>query len=228
MYVHATGLTFQGPLIDGEHVRFETENDSRTNKPKAANVVRTTAEAPAAVAEEPVVESIAEKVLEVVKEELSEDEKTEKSMHAEKFQRARLASQLEISAKAASAKAAEVATANEASKAAAEAFQRARLAVQLGQNAKDSVARVAKAKAAAIAAEEKAKAEAAAAEEKAKAEAAAAEEARRLEEEKMIVTGAGGKPADSKEKDLELTRQIILDYINLEGEDEGVVDDDDE
>jgi cold shock CspA family protein len=40
MYVHATGLTFQGPLIDGERLSFDTEIDPRTNKPKAVAVER--------------------------------------------------------------------------------------------------------------------------------------------------------------------------------------------
>lgn len=40
MYVHATGLTFDGPLVDGERVGFVTEIDRRTNKPKAVNVYR--------------------------------------------------------------------------------------------------------------------------------------------------------------------------------------------
>ena len=39
-------------------------------------------------------------------------------------------------------------------------------------------------------------------------------------QERQVVTGADGKPADSKEKDLELTRQIILNHINLEGEED--------
>jgi CspA family cold shock protein len=40
MYVHATGLTFDGPLIENERVGFTTEIDARTNKPKAVAVVR--------------------------------------------------------------------------------------------------------------------------------------------------------------------------------------------
>ena len=39
-------------------------------------------------------------------------------------------------------------------------------------------------------------------------------------QERPVVTGADGKPADTKEKDLELTRQIILNHINLEGEED--------
>eukprot|EP00569_Conticribra_weissflogii_P012350 CAMPEP_0171384650 /NCGR_PEP_ID=MMETSP0879-20121228/38581_1 /TAXON_ID=67004 /ORGANISM="Thalassiosira weissflogii, Strain CCMP1336" /LENGTH=480 /DNA_ID=CAMNT_0011896929 /DNA_START=79 /DNA_END=1521 /DNA_ORIENTATION=+ len=59
MYVHATGLTFDGPLVDGERVSFATEIDRRTNKPKAVNVYR---EAPVEVVdsepvEKPVVEA---------------------------------------------------------------------------------------------------------------------------------------------------------------------------
>lgn len=43
-----------------------------------------------------------------------------------------------------------------------------------------------------------------------------------------VKTGAGGAPAKSKEEDLELTTQIILDYVNSQAAEEGVVDDDDE
>ena len=43
-----------------------------------------------------------------------------------------------------------------------------------------------------------------------------------------VKTGAGGSPAKSKEEDLELTTQVILDYVNSQAADEGVVDDDDE
>ena len=41
-------------------------------------------------------------------------------------------------------------------------------------------------------------------------------------------TGAGGKPAKSQAEDLELTTQVILDYIKSGADDEGVVDDDDD
>ena len=37
MYVHATGLETDRPLKDGDHVRFVTEIDRRTNKPKVRN-----------------------------------------------------------------------------------------------------------------------------------------------------------------------------------------------
>lgn len=43
-----------------------------------------------------------------------------------------------------------------------------------------------------------------------------------------VTTGAAGKPASSKEEDLELTTQIILESISNDADDEGVVDDDDE
>ena len=43
-----------------------------------------------------------------------------------------------------------------------------------------------------------------------------------------VKTGAAGSPAKSKEEDLELTTQVILDYVNSQAADEGVVDDDDE
>jgi cold shock CspA family protein len=44
MYVHATGLSFDGPLIENERVSFVTEIDRRTNKPKAVEVERIAAE----------------------------------------------------------------------------------------------------------------------------------------------------------------------------------------
>ncbi|KAL7499918.1 hypothetical protein ACHAWT_008052 [Skeletonema menzelii] len=44
MYVHATGLTFDGPLIENDRVSFVTEIDRRTNKPKAVEVERIAAE----------------------------------------------------------------------------------------------------------------------------------------------------------------------------------------
>lgn len=44
MYVHATGLTFDGPLLENDRVSFVTEIDSRTNKPKAVEVERIVAE----------------------------------------------------------------------------------------------------------------------------------------------------------------------------------------
>lgn len=43
-----------------------------------------------------------------------------------------------------------------------------------------------------------------------------------------VKTGAGGKPAKSQAEDLELTTQVILDYIKSGADDEGVVDDDDD
>jgi hypothetical protein len=45
----------------------------------------------------------------------------------------------------------------------------------------------------------------------------------------IIMTGPAGKPAKSKEEDLELTLQVILDYVNSNNSgSDGVVDDDDE
>jgi len=44
MYVHATGLSFEGPLYENERVSFVTEIDRRTNKPKAVEVQRVAAE----------------------------------------------------------------------------------------------------------------------------------------------------------------------------------------
>ena len=43
-----------------------------------------------------------------------------------------------------------------------------------------------------------------------------------------VVTGAGGSPAASKEEDLELTTQIILDYVNTQNDEAGIDDSDDE
>ena len=64
MYVHATGLLFDGPLIEEERVSFITEIDARTNKPKAVEVERIAAEEvvveeaePEPVAEAPVEEA---------------------------------------------------------------------------------------------------------------------------------------------------------------------------
>jgi len=51
MYVHATGLEFDGPLIDGDRVRFVTEIDKRTKKPKAVGVVRADERATSAATE---------------------------------------------------------------------------------------------------------------------------------------------------------------------------------
>lgn len=93
MYVHATGLSFQGPLVEDERVSYTTEIDPRTNKPKAVNVSRSNTPAAPVAEEEPEVESQVEKVMKVVKNELSEEEKRQKSIKAEQFQRARLAAQ---------------------------------------------------------------------------------------------------------------------------------------
>eukprot|EP00581_Thalassiosira_minuscula_P011874 CAMPEP_0183723542 /NCGR_PEP_ID=MMETSP0737-20130205/15761_1 /TAXON_ID=385413 /ORGANISM="Thalassiosira miniscula, Strain CCMP1093" /LENGTH=75 /DNA_ID=CAMNT_0025953855 /DNA_START=77 /DNA_END=304 /DNA_ORIENTATION=+ len=43
-----------------------------------------------------------------------------------------------------------------------------------------------------------------------------------------VKTGAGGAPAKSKEEDLELTTQIIMDYVNSQAADEDGVEDDEE
>lgn len=98
LYVRATGLSDQGPLIEEERVSFETELDSQTNGPNAVNVVRVGGEAPTdttTVEEEPAVESVVEKFMQIVMEELKEDELTQKSLKTETFQRARLGLQVE-------------------------------------------------------------------------------------------------------------------------------------
>jgi len=102
MYVHATGLSFQGPLVEDERVSYTTEIDPRTNKPKAVNVSRSSTPAAPIAEEEQVVESQVEKVMKEVKNELSEEEKKQKSIKAEKFQRARLAAQFSMPKPAAS------------------------------------------------------------------------------------------------------------------------------
>jgi hypothetical protein len=40
----------------------------------------------------------------------------------------------------------------------------------------------------------------------------------------MVKTGPAGTPAKSKEEDLELTTQVILDYVNSMATEEGVSD----
>ena len=43
-----------------------------------------------------------------------------------------------------------------------------------------------------------------------------------------VKTGPAGTPAKSKEEDLELTTQVILDYVNSQADEAGVDDSDDE
>lgn len=67
MYVHATGLTFDGPLIENDRVSFVTEIDRRTNKPKAVEVERIAAEAVVEEAEpEPVEEAPVEETTKTI------------------------------------------------------------------------------------------------------------------------------------------------------------------
>ncbi|KAL9183757.1 hypothetical protein ACHAXT_004613 [Thalassiosira profunda] len=188
MYVHATGLSFNGPLQDGERVAFESEMDPRTNKPKASNVVRAEGEAPAAVEEAPAVESVVEKMVDLVKDDLADDATAAKKALAEKFQRARLDAQLKQAVKDKAAVAMRAKAEAEA-KAKREAVAKAK-----------EEARAAEVKAA----EEKRVAEKAAAEaaEKAAEEAAAkaaAEEAARIakeaEEKKRLAEEAAAKAA---------------------------------
>ena len=89
MYVHATGLTCDGPLVENERVSFATEIDRRTNKPKAVNVVRSTSIDADATATT------------VGNEPDSEPTKLnlQNAMKAESFQRARLDAQLKQAAK---------------------------------------------------------------------------------------------------------------------------------
>jgi len=239
MYVHATGLSLDGPLMENDRVSFITEVDSRTNKPKAMNVVRATEEeapAPVAVAEEPVVESFVETVIEIVKEELNEDEKREKSIKMETFQRARLQVQVEQMAKDI---AAAVVVVEEGS---VDYDANARLSFEAsgasgdfdtyktqyfedtsamtGKKFQDAIATekaAAEAAAAEKAAAEKAAAEAAAAEkaaaEKAAAEAAAAKEAeeKRLAEEAAEAAALAAKEAeDAAAKELGYSSAEIM------------------
>jgi len=218
MYVHATGLTLDGPLMEDDRVSFETELDQRTNKPKAVNVVRISDEAPAPVeeepaVEEPVVESVVEEVIEAVKEELSDDEKRAKSIAMETFQRARLQAQLEQMAKETPAVVeaeasvdydATVRLAFEASGAAGDfdAFKTQYLADKSAAVAKKYQDAIAAEKAAveAAAAEKAAAAEAKAAEEKAAAEAAAAAEAKAAEEKAAAEAAAAAEAKAAEEK----------------------------
>jgi len=98
MYVHATGLTFDGPLVENERVSFISEFDKRTNKPKAVNVSRTTTAEVApthaviitSIDDEPSV-SLVDEIMESVSKELDD---FKSSIKLETFQRARLAAQL--------------------------------------------------------------------------------------------------------------------------------------
>lgn len=47
-----------------------------------------------------------------------------------------------------------------------------------------------------------------------------AQPAVRLNALNAVVTGAKGKPAKTKEEDMELTREIILSYISVGGDDD--------
>eukprot|EP00571_Detonula_confervacea_P010265 CAMPEP_0172298326 /NCGR_PEP_ID=MMETSP1058-20130122/1035_1 /TAXON_ID=83371 /ORGANISM="Detonula confervacea, Strain CCMP 353" /LENGTH=347 /DNA_ID=CAMNT_0013007593 /DNA_START=99 /DNA_END=1142 /DNA_ORIENTATION=+ len=206
MYVHATGLKFDGPLIEEERVSFVTEIDSRTNKPKAINVVRSEGEAPAAVAEEePVVESVVEKVMEVVKEELNEDERTQKSVKAETFQRARLGLQVKQMAKDAAAASEKVAAEAAAAEAIAAAEAKAAAEVKAAEEAVAAKA-AADAKAAEEAVAAKAAAEAKAAEEAAAAKAAA--EAKAAEEAAAAKAAAEAKAAEEADAEDATAREL--------------------
>lgn len=193
MYVHATGLATDGPLIEDDRVSFVTEIDRRTNKPKAVNVVRRADEQgtlPASVEESTVVEAIAEQP--------NEAKTSEKTAEAEAFQRARLKFQLEQKAKDdAAAKVAEEKAAKEA--------EEKRLA---GEAAVAAVAKAAAEEAAAKEAEEKRIAEEAAAA-KAAAEEAAAKEA----EEKRLAEIEAARVA---EKEAEEAKAKELGYPSVE------------
>lgn len=88
MYVHATGLSCDGPLIEHERVSFVTQMDTRTNKPKAINVVRNYI----STSTDPVAPAIKDN------SELNEIERVKAAIKAESFQRARLETQLKQAA----------------------------------------------------------------------------------------------------------------------------------
>lgn len=208
MYVHATGLATDGPLIEDDRVSFVTEIDRRTNKPKAVNVVRRADEQgtlPASVEESTVVEAIAEQP--------NEAKTSEKTAEAEAFQRARLKFQLEQKAKDdAAAKVAEEKAAKEA--------EEKRLA---GEAAVAAVAKAAAEEAAAKEAEEKRLAEeaaAAAAAAKAAAEEAAAKEAeeKRLAEEAAAAKAAAEEAAAKKAEEKRLAEEEAARIAEMETE----------
>jgi len=132
MYVHATGLEFDGPLIDGDRVRFVTEIDKRTKKPKAVGVVRTDERATSAAAEAP---TPAEAQPVVKKEASSSKLEGGMSVQVEKNQRALLEAKLKndqvtMARAAAAAEEARLAKEAEEARIAAEAEQ-ARLAKEV-------------------------------------------------------------------------------------------------
>ena len=186
MYVHATGLTCDGPLLENERVSFVTEIDRRTNKPKAINVVRSTStDASTDSSNDPDCEPTKIEV-----------EKTQNmATKAESFQRARLEAQLKQSVRdtnAAKAAAAKAAAEAEAARLAKEAEDKriAEEAAALKAAAEAEAARLAKE------AEEKRIAEEAAA--KAAAEAEAARLAKEAEEKRIAEEAAAKAAAEAE------------------------------
>eukprot|EP00804_Cyclotella_cryptica_P031296 CCRYP_011107-RC/>CCRYP_011107-RC protein AED:0.18 eAED:0.40 QI:311/0.33/0.25/1/0.33/0.25/4/0/403 len=135
MYVHATGLEFDGPLIDGDRVRFVTEIDRRTKKPKAVGVVRANKEPTSEATEVP---TPAEANSVVMEEASSSKEEEKVSGQVEKNQRALLEAKLKndqearIAAEAEQARIAKEAEEKQEARIAAEAEQ-ARLAKEAEQ-----------------------------------------------------------------------------------------------
>jgi len=199
MYVHATDLAINGPLMEDDRVSFVTEIDRRTNKPKAVNVVRRTdeQETPLASAEEPaVVESVAEQLNEA-----------KMSVKAETFQRARLQFQLEQKARDDAAAADADVAAKVAEEAAAKEAEKKQLAEEA--TAAAAAAKAAVEEAAAKEAEEKRLAEAAAAAAaKVAADEAAAKKAegKRLTEEAAAAAAAKAAAEEAAAKEAEEKR----------------------
>ena len=230
MYVHATGLSFDGPLIENERVSFVTEIDRRTNKPKAVEVERIAAEEVVEEAEpEPAQEAPAEEPAKTIVPTVFAVPEKQKLPVAtppdEAFQRSLLEAQIANSAVAsASATPFQSVDYDSAAKLAYEAagesgdfetFKAKYLedtSAMVGEKYKAAAeADAAEAKAKAEAAAAKAKAEAEAAEAarlaeeaaaKAKAEAEAAEAARLAEEKRLAEEAAAKEAAEAEAREL--------------------------
>lgn len=218
IYVHATGLTCEGPLIDGERVSFDTEIDKRTNKPKAVSVERASEEvaktepAPAQKAPVTATKPITPTVFAVPKKE---------KLHVgsppnEAFQRSLLAAQIanrpspirSVDYDAAARLAFEAAGGSGDF----EVFKTKYLqdtSVMIGSKHKARVAEEAEAAEAARLAEEKRIAEEAAAA-AAKAEADAAEAARLAEEKRIAEETAAKEAEDAKARDLGYPNAVVM------------------
>ena len=210
MYVHATGLSFDGPLIENERVSFVTEIDRRTNKPKAVEVERIAAEevveeAEPEPAQEAPVEEPAKTITPIVLAGPTKEKLPVATPPDEAFQRSLLEAQIANSAVASASPFQSV-----------DYDSAARLAFEEAGGSGDFEAFKAKyfedtsvmvggkhtAAAEADAAEAKAKAEAAAAAAEAKAEAEAAEAARLAEEKRLAEEAAAKEAAEAAAREL--------------------------